>query len=51
LSAINNIYDIQKTQTKFQQLISNENNFKLIYENINLQEEFTINTDTLEMLK
>lgn len=51
LSAVNNIYNIQKTQAKFQQLISNENNFKLIYEDINLQEEFIKSTNTLEMLK
>lgn len=51
LSAINNIYNIQKTQDKYQEIIKNENNFELIYENINLQEEFIKDTNTIEMLK
>gem|GEM_PF-3088170 len=51
LSAVNNIYHIQKQQTEYKNIISSENNFKLIYENINLQEEFLKNTNTLELLK
>jgi hypothetical protein len=51
LSAVNNIYHIQKQQAEYKNIISSENNFKLIYENINLQEEFLKNTNTLELLK
>ena len=51
LSAVNNIYNIQKNDSIYQNLILNENNFKLMYESINLQEEFLKNTNTIEMLK
>ncbi len=51
LSAINNIYNTQKTNPIYHELISNENNFKLIYEDINLQEKFIENTATIDLLK
>lgn len=51
LSAINNIYNIQKTQDIYSEIIQNENNFELIYENINLQENFIKDSKNLDLLK
>jgi len=51
LSAINSIYYIQKTQEKYSEIIQHENNFELIYESINLQEEFIKNSKNLDLLK
>lgn len=58
LSAINNIYDLQKNTTNnnskyniYEKILQNENNFSLIYENIDLQEDFLKNTNTVDMLK
>ncbi len=51
LSAINSIYNIQKTQEKYSEIIQHENHFELIYESINLQEEFIKNNKNLDLLK
>jgi hypothetical protein len=51
LSAINNIYNIQKNNPIYTDIILNENNFKLMYSNINLQENFIKDTSTIDLLK
>ena len=51
LSAINNIYNIQKLNPIYKEIISNEANFKLMHEDINLQENFIKNTATIDLLK
>lgn len=51
LSAVNNIYDLQKTNknyfNKYQEILKHQNNFNLIYDYINT----TIDPTTIEMLK
>ncbi len=51
LSAINNIYDQQKQDSKYNELIKNEHKFKLFYENITLQEDFLQDNKNLNLLK
>lgn len=51
LSAINNVYNIQKNQEIYWGIIQNENNFELIYESINLQENFIKDSKNLDLLK
>jgi len=47
LSAVNNIYDLQKNQKIYQKIIPNENNFTLIQRGL----DYKINENTLEMLR
>ena len=51
LSAITNIYDIQKQEDKYKEILINENKFRLMYENINLQEEFVKDSKNINLLK
>ena len=51
LSAITNIYDEQIQEDRYKELSTNENKFRLIYENINLQEEFVKNSKNINLLK
>ncbi|MCK9467262.1 MAG: hypothetical protein M0P94_02945 [Candidatus Absconditabacterales bacterium] len=51
LSAITNIYDEQIQEDRYKELSTNENKFRLIYENINLQEEFVKNNKNINLLK
>jgi hypothetical protein len=51
LSAITNIYDIQKQEGKYKEILINENKFRLMYENINLQEEFVKDSKNINLLK
>ena len=51
LSAINNIYDQQKQDSRYGELTKNESKFKLMYESINLQEDFLKDSKNLNLLK
>ena len=51
MSAITNIYDIQKQEDKYKEILINENKFRLMYENINLQEEFVKDSKNINLLK
>ncbi len=51
LSAINSVYNVQKQQEIYWKIMQNENNFELIYESINLQENFIKDSKNLDLLK
>ena len=51
LSAISNIYENQKAENKFKNILQNENNFYIFTGGINLQDQIINDGRTIEMLK
>ena len=51
LSAISNIYENQKAENKFKNILQNENNFYIFTGSINLQDQIINDGKTIEMLK
>lgn len=51
LSAISNIYENQKTENKFKNILQNENNFYIFTGSINLQDQIINDGKTIDMLK
>jgi hypothetical protein len=50
-SAHNAIFDFQKSQKKYQNILQYEKNFSLIHNSRDLQENFLKNTETISLLK
>lgn len=50
LSAFNNIFQIQKIQQRYQNILSYEQKFSLMYSDINLQENFIKKTNLINLL-
>jgi hypothetical protein len=51
LSALNNIFDIQRLQNKYKHILQYETNFSMMYDSLDTQEDFTKNTHLLDVLQ
>jgi len=51
ISAFTNIYNLQTTQKKYNNIIKYEQNFSILYQSIDLQKDFIKKTSTIKFLK